>query len=99
MIILYCYKTMTAFISPLTNADLFVNLVVTILSKLHIYRDLSDKMQTFSLIMWGPHREFSVPTSFEITVLIDLLDKMRTFSLIWGPRREFSVPTSFEITV
>ena len=48
--------------------------------------------------MWGPHREFNGPTSFEISVLQDRLDKMRTFSLIWGPHREFTSPTPFEIT-
>ena len=46
--------------------------------------------------MLGPHREFTGPFSFEITVLTDLLVKMWTFSLIWGPQREFSGPTSFE---
>jgi len=53
----------------------------------------------------SPRREFSGPTSFEITILVvqlwklvfpDLLNKMRTFSLMWGPHREFTGPTSFE---
>ena len=55
-------------------------------------------MRTFSHI-WGPHREFSGPTSFAITVLPDLLVKMLTFFHIWGPNREFSGHTSFEIKV
>ena len=43
--------------------------------------DLLDKMRTFSLI-WGPHHVFSGPTYFEITILMDLLNKMRAFSRI-----------------
>ena len=39
-----------------------------------------------------------VPTSFEITILTNLLVKMWTLSLIWGPQPEFSGETSFEIT-
>ena len=46
--------------------------------------------------MWGPHREFTGPTSFEKIYFRDLLDKMRTFFLIWGPHSEYIGPTSFE---
>ena len=57
--------------------------------------------------MWGPQREFSVPTSFVITTLPDLLDnckplrsrrrrRLQTFYLVWGPHREFTCPTSFK---
>ena len=47
----------------------------------------------------GPHRELSGPTSFENIDLPDILDEMRTISLIWGPQREFRGPACFEITV
>ena len=46
--------------------------------------------------MWGPHLEFTSPTSFKITVLPDLFNKMRTFILMCGPHREFTCPTSIE---
>ena len=55
-------------------------------------------MRTFSRIR-GPRRKTSGPTSFKITVLPDLLDKVRTFSHMWGTHREFTGPTSFEITI
>ena len=55
-------------------------------------------MRTLSHI-WGPHREFSGPTSLAKTVLPAFLVKIRTFSHIWGPHREFSDPTSLPITV
>ena len=45
---------------------------------------------------YGPFREFSGQTSFEITVLPDLLDKIGTFSRMRGPHRESTGPTSFE---
>ena len=48
--------------------------------------------------MWGTPHEFT-GTSFEITVLTDLLYKLWTFPLMWGPHREFTCPISFEITV
>ena len=47
--------------------------------------------------LYGPRREFSGTNSFRITVLPDLLNKMRIFSHMWGPCREFSGPTYFEI--
>ena len=49
--------------------------------------------------MCSPNCEFTGPTFFEITVLPDLLDKVRTFSHKWGTHREFTGPTSFEIIV
>ena len=49
--------------------------------------------------MSGPQGEFIDPTSFENIDLTDLLDKMRTFSLIGGPHHVFSGPTYFEITI
>ena len=47
--------------------------------------------------MWGPHRELTGSISFAITVLPDLLDKMRTLPLMWGPQREFTGPTSLKL--
>ena len=55
-------------------------------------------MRNFSHI-WGPQHKLSGPDSFEITVLLYLLDEMWTFSIIWGPQREFTGPISLEITV
>ena len=52
-------------------------------------------MWTLSYI-WGSHREFCGQYSFDITVLPDLLDKMRTFYRMWEPHGEYPGPTSFE---
>ena len=46
--------------------------------------------------MWGPPRDLTGPTSFEITVLPDLLYKLWTFSLMLVPHREFSCLNSFD---
>ena len=51
----------------LLYGDLFLNLVVQFLFKLQFCRPFRyRKMRTLSL-MWGHHREFSGPASFEIT--------------------------------
>ena len=54
------------------------------------------RSNAYLFLLWGPHREFSGPTSFEITVLPDLLDKMRTFSLELESHGEFIGPISFQ---